>query len=484
MRDNIYLPYLEWEFSNFPITINKLKFEQSNWGFSDDTIIEIWRDEKFRLRGKICGNISDFKKNNEIHFVEKGNIVKGQTITGVDFSGNNIELQECFLTTFHTNSLQITGKSYFTEGGLTLDSLRIQFSQHPDKKEKLTRLDWFLCNKIDAHFIERTFRKASQKKIRVGIDEYDESIEDLIGSSSSKDYAVVKLPQIEFIVAKVPEIFLQDQYGLCLEFRNKINEVNENLIAGISHFISFLLGNEIKHIGYTLVNDDVLIESNLETVNNKKSAYSMPPIKFNFQYEWGNFSWLLNQLLPKYLELRREISLDEALSRYWIARRTPLGANLPILASALEIIVEKYLKQKSDYKNEHLPQNEYLTLIGAELKELKNKLSSLKGGEIILNKISGAFRKGVNEKMNHFLSSTGIEIGKSEKEAIALRNKMAHASRDYSDENRAHDDLIYSRVYEVLFHRVILKLLEYDGCYIDYSLYKCPSKYIGQSVGK
>ncbi len=86
--------------------------------------------------------------------------------------------------------------------------------------------------------------------------------------------------------------------------------------------------------------------------------------------------------------------------------------------------------------------------------------------------------------MNHFLFSIGIEIGKTEKEAIALRNKMAHASRDYSDDNRIHDDLIYSRVYEVLFHRGILKLLEYDGYYIDYSLYKCPSKHINQSAGK
>jgi hypothetical protein len=155
------------------------------------------------------------------------------------------------------------------------------------------------------------------------------------------------------------------------------------------------------------------------------------------------------------------------------------------LASAVEIIAEKYLKQEScGYQNGYISQEEYLKLIKPEITELKNKLSSIKGGDIILNKILGDFRKGPNEKMNHFFSAIGIELGKLEKKAIALRNKMAHASRDYSDENRVQEDLIFTRIYEVLFHRTILKLLDYNGYYIDYSIKGCPLKYINKPAGK
>lgn len=485
-NDQYYTPHLEWELSDFPIKVNQLKFKETNWGFTEDAFIEIWRDDQFLLHGKICGVVTDFKKTNEIHFVNKGNIVKGQVITGNDTSGNIVELQECYLVITHTNSFQRSEEGYFTEGELKLNLIKIHSSKQPEQNEKITRFDWFLCNKIDAHFLEITFRKISQKKVRVGIDEYDESIENFIGSSSSKDYVVVKLPYIEFIVAKVPEALLPNSlYGLCFEFRDNLDKVNDDLISGLSYFISFLFGSEVQRIGYSFVNNETLIESYLQTVNNRNQRTSMPPIKFNLKYEWGNISWLLNQLLPKYLELRKQLSLDEALSRYWIARSIPVGSNLPVLASALEMIVELYLKiNSSQSQNEYLVQDEYSVLLEPEINELKSKLSSVVGGDIILNKILGAFRKGPNEKMKSFLCLINIEIGESEKKAIALRNKMAHASRDYSDEKRAYEDFTFTRIYEVLFHRIILKLVGYNGYYIDYSIKGCPLKHINKSAGE
>lgn len=479
MGDNESFKYLEWEYSEFPIKINELTFENSNWGFSKDSIIEIWRNENFKLEGKIYGVVKDFKKIDNIHFVDKGNIVKGQAIKGLDSFGNTIQLEDCFLGNFQTSSINKSKDGYFTEGEVQLDSIKIRFTETTKRTKNIVRYDWFLCNKISAHFVQRTFRKANQKRIRVGLDNYDDSIENLIGSSSSKDYEIISIPNLKFIIAKVPENILDNHYGLCFEFREKAKEVSDDLITGISSLVSFILGDEIKHIGHTLASENLLIESTLENINSKKTFQSMPPIKFNNKYDWGNFSWILNRLLPNYLELRYKYQIEAALSRYWISRQTPLGANLPLLASSLEIIAENYLKTISPkYQNEYLTQKEYLSLIKTELSEIQNKLSSIEGSDIIINKITNAFRKGVNEKMNYFLKFLEIQIGKSEKEAIALRNKMVHSSRDYSDKKKIHDDLIYSRVYEVLFNRVILKLLNYKGYYIDYSIKGCPSKKI------
>lgn len=482
-----YIPHLEWEFSDFPIKINQLKFEKTNWGFIEETtIIELWRDENRRLCGKICGIVTDYQKINDIHFVEKGNIVIGQKITGIDHKGNTIELQDAYLTTFHTNSLQMTKNGSFTEGELIIDFLKVRFVGLPESKRNLTRFDWLECSKIDADFWGITFRKANQNKIRIGIDDYDDTIESYIGSSSSKDYTKIKLPELEFILAKIPKAVLPNQsYGLCLEFRDTLEKVNDDLIAGITYFISFLLGCEVKNIGYSIVDDTSLLEANLQTIRERKEEYSMPPIKFNLKYEWGDISWLLNKFLSKYIELRKQLPLDAALSRYWIAKKTPIGANLPVLASALEIIAEAYLKlYPTQFQNEYLPQSEYLSLIEPEFSELKPKLSSIVGGDAILNKILGAFRKGPNEKMKTFFSAINIEIGKSEKEVIALRNKMTHSSRDYSDENRVYSDTIFTRIYEVLFHRIILKLLGYNEYYIDYSIKKCTVKHIDMPAGE
>ena len=85
--------------------------------------------------------------------------------------------------------------------------------------------------------------------------------------------------------------------------------------------------------------------------------------------------------------------------------------------------------------------------------------------------------------MNAFFKLIEIDIGKEEKAAIQLRNKMTHSARDYSQDEKAYDDLILTRVYEVLFNRIILKLLGYDAYYTDYSLQKSPLKHISKSAG-
>jgi len=475
------IPHLEWEFSSFPLDLRQISFEKDDWGFESDTTISIWRDNTQRLIGKICGKNNqpnNFKHN---YFIGKGNIVKGQNIKGIDENGNNVELNNCLWTEIKCNSKNV-GK---IEGTIVFDKLK--FSANIEQKTKTTRFDWFSCTDIPAHFSERTLRNTKLKspKIRIGIDEFDDKTENFIGGACAKDYAEVNLHQISFLISEIPEIVIigSKMKGICLEFRNYTGSIDNELINGIQEFVSFLFGNELYYWGNSIVNDNKLLEANLLSLSEIIAVNVMPPIKFNRKYQWGDLSHLLNKYLPEYLLKRKKLALNTAISRFQMAKTLPLGSNLPILSSAVEIIAGAYMELSNTITTEYLSEKEYNNLIKDEILQIKEKLMNIEGGEKIISKIENAFRKGVNEKMNSFLQSIGIEIGKLEKDAINLRNKMAHSSRDYSIEEKIHDDIVLSRAYEVLFNRIVLKLLNYNDYYIDYTIQNCPSKPIQKCAG-
>lgn len=413
-------------------------------------------------------------------FIGKGNIVEGQKITGVDNHGNLVEISECTISSIHADSVNHP----YAEASIRLDSLRVKFD-YPTTEKPKTRLDWYVCDELKFHLSGQTLRNPNldNKKIRLGIDSFEDAIKNLIGSSLSKDYSIISYEDMQFIFSRVPQDLLPlNLQGICLEFRENLENVDTDFLAGIKDLISFLIGSPITHTGYSIIENQRLVETCCYS-HKVKPSLAMPPVKFNTKYKWGDFSFLLNKYLTEYLKKRKLLSLDSALSSYWIAREIPLGSNLSVLASALETIAAKYLKKSEDDGSTYLTKEQYIKLIEEEFEVLKQKLSVISGGEKILNKISGAYRKGPNEKMNNFFAQIGLNIGKEEKKAINLRNKMAHGSRDYSKEENIHNDLILTRVYEVLFHRTILMLIGYDEYYIDYSMKGCPSKKISLSAG-
>ena len=66
---------------------------------------------------------------------------------------------------------------------------------------------------------------------------------------------------------------------------------------------------------------------------------------------------------------------------------------------------------------------------------------------------------------------------------MQLRNVMTHGKRDYQKEKNAHEDVIYTRVYQSLLNRILLHLMGYDEYYIDYSLPTTTVKKVSKSAG-
>jgi len=479
-----HVPHLEWEFFPSELTISNLSFENTNWGFNNDATIKVSRNPfTFKIYAEISGSVSTHEGLDHAPYVGVANIVEGQCVWGRDSSENTIELQGCFLGSFKTSSLNIQ----HVEAEVTIEHLEIHYAEGATEMAT-SRLEWFVCGEFSAHLWHRTLRnlKLQNKKIRIGLDPVDEDdIANWIGGSSSKDFTPVHCNGVDFLLAKVPKGILREgTTGVCFEFRQDPEGVGKDLLNSISGFLSFLLGNELVYIGNSILAGQKLKSANFKSRNIEMMGHAMPPIHYNTEYEWGDLSKVLNRHLPVFLQVKDQYCLEDALSRYWIARQTPLGANLPVLSSALEIMAAGYLRKNKEAISDYLPEKEYLCLIAEELESLVLKFEDIDGGKIMLNKIKGAFRKGINEKMTLFFAGINIVIGTEEKEALQLRNKMTHSVRDYSEDKRVYQDLKLTRVYEMLFHRVLLAVIGYTDYYKDYSIGGCPSKRVNKPAGK
>ena len=124
-------------------------------------------------------------------------------------------------------------------------------------------------------------------------------------------------------------------------------------------------------------------------------------------------------MLRKYIGLNEPLQLNQVVGRYFIALKTPIGVNLPLLANALEILSTNYQKKEGKLNELFITDEKYAELISPELEILSKNLSGLDGAENILRKIKGANRRNPAEKVLLFLQLIGIIPGKLEKQALS-----------------------------------------------------------------
>jgi hypothetical protein len=478
MNNNYYEPHLEWEAVAFPLILENPQFEDAAYVFDGPSSITLWREVNLQLKATMQGRMKNPKMLDDEREYGRGNMVKQSIINAYDTMGNKAILTGCVLGGYRFKSDEVNEDGYLVNMELVFDTATLtKLAASPDQ-----HFEWFLVQNFDAHLYGTTRRslQTSQKKIRVGVD-LEEPNDRLSGSSVSRDYFVLEQPGFSCIIARVPPEFTgKKMAGLCIEFRGtEIEKMNPELLHNLKGLLSILLGGKLYFIGYSKIAKGELVESFLDSPDIPlKLPVAMPPIHYNMQYDWGNFALQTNLLFPQYQALQEILFLNNAVDRYWISQTVPIGANLPILAGGLEVIANAYLKMAGNNQVEYMPQPDYEDLIGQELLIIAAKLGSVKDGDKMFNKIKGAFRKGSNEKINLFFDLLDLNIDRSEKEAIKLRNKMTHSTRDYTIEENAHDDVIATRVYQALFNRIFLKILGYQGYYIDYSLKGSPSKQI------
>ena len=159
---------------------------------------------------------------------------------------------------------------------------------------------------------------------------------------------------------------------------------------------------------------------------------SRPPVRLYDNKEIDRFENLMGSLLSTYLKERNKLQLNEALWKYWIGNNLPIGCNIPIISTGIEIISTNWHKSKrSKSKGEYMSQQQYNKLFGSELNSFEQKCKTIQFGERILSKVQNAYSMTGNERLDSFIDDElGITLGKLDRDSFQCRNKMIHNALD------------------------------------------------------
>lgn len=253
-----------------------------------------------------------------------------------------------------------------------------------------------------------------------------------------------------FILSTVPKVYAKtNTANLRVEYNTKFGEIpDEKIRKSVADITGFVVGKQLINLGYTCYDEhgDIVEfaaytpSSNLNLRGFGRFSPYFPPININVYRGGTNISIILPKLINEYLKVQKDYYLSDVLSRYWLGINMPAGINIPILQNCLEILTKCILEGNPKI----------------DLYESKRPKDMCKGFKNCFPKLC---------------SKLNISLSPVEHKALNLRNDMTHSLRildDFTNEELEEEYTKYL-VYVLLFHRVFLRCLDYDGKYIDYS---------------
>lgn len=259
----------------------------------------------------------------------------------------------------------------------------------------------------------------------------------------------------------------------------------------IRNYLSFFIGKRLIYIGNSTFDENGnQIGFVMETPHSygfdiKKICFNAAktPIETNYDF-FPNYFDVVQKYLEPFEAIYDKLDFESLLNSYWYADSLVKPMDLPILASALEHLMKKWyesiemnpetlLMNKKDFAKYIQPIKELVTTQFKDTNFAKRMTRSIYN----MNKMS------INEQMHHFFEKIGMPLGEEEQKALQARNISVHG--DYEKKNPNCDEIFkVSQIYECIINRVILKLLNYSGKYIDYGTIGYPEKDINCPSGQ
>jgi hypothetical protein len=467
-----YVPFIEWDGLEDKYEIKNITLPEN---INLDTIT-VFRDDEYNIKGYIKGegSFSD-QLNDKLHGYGK----PGQRMKPFEVRGTSdyqlYSLSQCYLGDVSTNGKLVRDETYIQQFKADFRSFEVEKRLSNNEISSLS--EWYINGPYQHFLFSRSVKRENKEQFK--IKRPDKEIRmNFKSESSGRDYLLVELEDFKFMIRKVPsEIGPEWSNNIAIEYNTEFGKIpNEDEREGISEIVSFLFGKQLLKIGCTEFDKDSYPIKQVSqspwggNVISKSRNPGFYPIRLDEYQKWGKAEVFLKELIPQYLRLRNDLNLKDALWSYWISNDVPTGIDIPILANALEILKKGWFKStKSKSKGVYLPKKKFDELLNDSFEAIEQKLEGQEYADRILRRMKNSFNMGVNESLDFFFEEIKLPIGEIERKAIKARNSIIHDKQDSSDEE-IQNIIFFSRVYRTLFHRVFLKLLSYDGEYIDYSV--------------
>ena len=387
--DNYIFPY-EWEVLREPITVPKI--EDTKELPEGQKKIVITRDDHYKLQAVL------YTKSDPEFFIKKAkNIVPGSFVEPFEIIGSDqhswrrYTLESCYLGSSRCRCEE-SGEEPLCESDLRIQGLRIR---HKKETDGVWLTEWYINGPRDRFvFRNQTIRKMlktySRERLPLAPEDKneDENIHSMEVSLESKsinpfDCLRIKACDNQFLIAQVPEgIGPAWSSNIGIEYRKewgRIPDAEER--EKIRELYSFVFGRQLLFVGYTLYGQDYEIVEEYACdswINDSRylcSKQDNAPIRINKAPSWGKAEDLISQLLPRYSELRDPLHLKVALLLYWVACDMPAGAGLPLLAAAVEAMMDGWFKsKKSKSQGVYMEKDKFEELFGDEMNSIESKL--------------------------------------------------------------------------------------------------------------
>lgn len=436
--------------------------------------VHVYRDENYEIHIKAEGTISNtgalYKKSKKLL---AGSIIKGGTIVCDTIYNGVITMHHCILEKYNIHN------NFNPEQNASFDAIFKVFEIKWDWQTQLedactdTLIEWYL-NGVKDTFLFCDNSSVVDNVSRV-ITRAGDKVHSLCNNQESYacDCVYIALNDTGVLIRKIPTKYGPDwSNNIALEYRSSYGRIPDKVEREkISELLSFLMGRHLILVGDTLYCKDVVMEANMYYPHSKNTiaecnsgTKEIVPVHGYIPKGDSNFRMLAQNLLPIYLEMRDVYDMGSVLERYWLANTMPLGVNLPILAGAMETLMKAWFKgKKSKTKGVYIDSVQYESIIKEHLEQIQDKLVDCEYKDNILRKISNCYQMGVNERYFIFLDELGLEYGEAEENSIRARNAFTHGDSGMDIEGT----LQKTRTMFILFGRILLKLLSYEGEYID-----------------
>jgi hypothetical protein len=299
---------------------------------------------------------------------------------------------------------------------------------------------------------------------------------------------MIRTPDVRALVSQVPKEFGPEWSGrLAIEYRAEWGPLpDEEIRDAVSEIAGFLLGRHLLPVGYTTFDEDgrpvrefARTPWGRDVVPTCKDP-DIPPILLPRAPNTA-VEDIVSPLVASYMTLRSSLDLSLALWTYWLARRQVVGFDLPLLSAALERIMKAWFRAEPTRRSGVLLSKvEFDKRTRDGLAVVATALDGVEHKDKILRKMGGAFQMGANERMEVFLEALALKTSRLEERAMGARNYSAHGA---DSKEPIADQARLGNAYKVLFHRVILRLLGYDGMYVDYASIGHPLRPVGEPSG-